>query len=125
MNVQEIEALFSDEVQVKHNGKVYTLKAPSIPEALEFGRKNHEYYQSVKDDEDGNLDAYLKYLANAVELCIKGLPEGIGERIVLQTGGMYSPIGIAAGRLCGMSIMGDADEEEASEDDHLFTGSQE
>ena len=108
MDVAKLEELFAPQVTVKHRGQEYVLQAPDLATA---GAVMAEWSDSVGEMEEGD-DArpqYMSAVARAIELTLVvdgALPSGIGQRIILGTGGIGSPIGQAAAKLCGLPLLG-------------------
>ena len=113
MKAQDLAALFADEVAVEHGGHTYTLRAPTMPEAMAITQRFGEAAAKLPEGADGRAP-YLAAVAEAVELTLAvedgELPEGIGQRIVLGTGGIQSPIGEAAAKLVGLPVLSGARE---------------
>ena len=108
MDAKTLSDLFASELVVRHKGHEYRLRAPTIraaaPVLAQWGKDIDEM-----DEEEEAQVPYLAALARAVEvtLVVEGeLPEGIGARIVLGTGGPLSPVGRAAAKLCGLVTVG-------------------
>ena len=109
MDAKSLAALFAEEVAVKHGGHSYTLKAPSMVEAAAVIGRFGTAAEKLPEGADARVP-YMDAIAEAVELTLAvedgDLPEGIGRRIVLGTGGLASPVGQAAARLCGLPLIG-------------------
>lgn len=111
MDVHKLQKLFADSVTVNYGGNEFVLKAPSLSEAMVLLRKWAEGFAAMPEDAtDSDLNIhYLNWVAKAIELTLDvengDIPEGIGTRILLATGGMKSPIGQAACRLCGLPVI--------------------
>ena len=108
MKASDLADLFADEVAVKHGGHTYTLRAPTLQEALAVVQRFGEAAAKLPEGADGRAP-YMAAVAEAVELTLAvedgDLPAGIGQRIVLGTGGLQSPIGAAAAKLCGLPVL--------------------
>ena len=116
MNVSELTTLFADRVEVRHGGHTFALRAPSLADATAVQARFAEAAKKLPEGADGRVP-YMRALAEAVELTLEvedgDLPEGIGQRIILGTGGIVSPVGKAAARLCGLHVVGDAEAPDA------------
>ena len=109
MDAKALAALFADEVTVRHAGRDFVLKAPSTVEAAAVIGRFGTAAAALPEAADARVP-YLDAVAEAVELTLAvedgDLPAGIGRRIVLGTGGLASPVGQAAARLCGLPQTG-------------------
>lgn len=112
MDARAIAELFADRVEVRHEGRTFAFRAPSLPEASAVLQRFGKATESLPEGADAKVP-YLAALSEAVELTLivddGDLPEGIGQRIVLATGGIVSPIGQAAARLVGLPLVGGAE----------------
>ena len=109
MDVAKLQELFAEQVTVRHGGHEYTLRAPTMPEAAAVLTRFGKAAEALPDGADARVP-YLAALAEAIELTLEveggELPDGIGRRIVLGTGGIASPVALAAARLCGLPLIG-------------------
>lgn len=116
MDLSTLNELFADEVEVRHGKHTFRLKAPTLEQASAVGKRFGAACEKLPEGADGRVP-YLAALAEAIDLTLMveggDLPEGIGQRILLGTGGMVSPVGAAAARICGLPQVG---VEEAPDD---------
>lgn len=114
MDIAKLEELFAEELSVEHGGQTYAFRAPSLSDAAaicsRFGNAVEAEVKASGDRGTVSRAPYLKALAEAVELTLVVedggiLPEGIGARMVLATGGELSPLGAVAAGLCGLPKM--------------------
>ena len=119
MNVKELESLFADKVTVQAGKYDFVLKAPTTPEAMAILSRFGEKASKLPEGGDGRAP-YFEAITEGLELTLEvsdgDLPEGIGSRILLATGGFGSPLVGAVARLIGLPLLG----ETAREDDTPF-----
>ena len=116
MDIKHLIEAFAEHVVVKHGGHTFHLHAPKLEPAVAVVARFAKAAQALGDDADGRA-VYLGALAEAIELTLDvkdgDLPEGIGQRILLGTGGIASPVGQAAARLVGLhQISGDTEPDD-------------
>ena len=115
MDVKHLIEAFADRVAVKHGGREFHLRAPMLEAAVAVVERFAKAAQALGDDADGRAP-YMRALAEAIELTLDvkdgDLPEGIGQRILLGTGGLASPVGQAAARLVGLHTIDAAEPDD-------------
>ena len=109
MDVKALEELFADEVAVKHGGHTFTLRAPALADASKIVADFGQSVESLPEGSDARVQ-YLAALTRAVDLTLAvddgAMPKGLAQRIVLGTGGLSSPVALAAARMCGLPLVG-------------------
>ena len=107
MDLDTLKGLYAETVDVSHKGHVYTLRAPPTGKAMAIVKRFSDEVSDLPEGGDGK-EQYVGAMAEAVELTLDvdgPFPPGLALRIVLGSGGLQSPIGLAAARICGLPVV--------------------
>lgn len=115
MDLKTLEDLFASRVEVKHGKHTLALNQPNTAAAVAVVSRFAEKVSKLDDGDDARAP-FLEALAEAVELTLEvddgDLPEGIGMRVVMGSGGLGSPVGRAAAKLVGLNHPGEREDDE-------------